>query len=38
MLQLAINAKYSLEQIRLLFESPLRDAIYGPAVNQEAYY
>ncbi|KAI1500869.1 Asparaginase/glutaminase [Biscogniauxia marginata] len=37
MLQLAINAGYSLNEIRDLFESPLREAIYGPAVNQEIY-
>ncbi|KAJ9144637.1 Asparaginase/glutaminase [Pleurostoma richardsiae] len=36
-LQLAINAGYNLDQIRDLFESPLRDAIYGPASNQEWY-
>ncbi|KAI6084882.1 Asparaginase/glutaminase [Hypoxylon rubiginosum] len=38
MLQLALNAGYDLDEIRDLFESPLRNAIFGPAVNQLAYY
>ncbi|KAF7559138.1 hypothetical protein G7046_g5029 [Stylonectria norvegica] len=38
MLQLSMNAGYSLDEIRDLFESPLRKAVYGPSVNQEAYY
>ncbi|OIW22829.1 Asparaginase/glutaminase [Coniochaeta ligniaria NRRL 30616] len=38
MLQLAINAGYSLDEIRDLFESPLRDAVYAPSANQEWYY
>ncbi|KAJ4508747.1 hypothetical protein HRR83_005837 [Exophiala dermatitidis] len=37
MLQLAINAGYSLDQIRDLFEGPLRNAIYGPYANQLFY-
>lgn len=37
-LQLAINAKYSLDEIRDLFEAPLRDTIYSPQVNQDFYY
>ncbi|KAI1633514.1 Asparaginase/glutaminase [Biscogniauxia mediterranea] len=37
MLQLGLNAGYDLDAIRGLFESPLRTAIYGPAVNQEFY-
>jgi L-asparaginase len=37
-LQLAINAGYSLDEIRDLFESPLRDAVYAPSANQEWYY
>ncbi|KAK4186975.1 putative L-asparaginase [Podospora australis] len=38
MLQLAINAGLTLDEIRDLFESPLRDAIYAPAPNNEWYY
>ncbi|KAF9871584.1 hypothetical protein CkaCkLH20_10995 [Colletotrichum karsti] len=38
MLQLAINAGYSLDEIRDLFESPLRKAVYGTAASQKAYY
>ncbi|RYO89192.1 hypothetical protein DL766_003598 [Monosporascus sp. MC13-8B] len=38
MLQLAIAAGYSFDQIRDLFESPLRNAIYGPTANQHIYY
>ncbi|KAI1378037.1 Asparaginase/glutaminase [Hypoxylon crocopeplum] len=38
MLQLALNAGYTLDQIRDLFESPLREAIYSPLVNQNFYY
>ncbi|KAI1741758.1 Asparaginase/glutaminase [Xylaria scruposa] len=37
MLQLSINAGYSLDNIRTLFEDPLRQAVYGPWVNQQAY-
>ncbi|OAL34015.1 hypothetical protein AYO20_06663 [Fonsecaea nubica] len=37
MLQLAINAGYSLDQIRDLFEGPLRKAVYGPWANQLFY-
>ncbi|KAI0186704.1 Asparaginase/glutaminase [Xylaria flabelliformis] len=37
MLQLSINAGYSLDDIRKLFEDPLRQAVYGPWVNQQAY-
>lgn len=35
MLQLAINAGYTLDEIRNLFEAPLRSAIYAPAPNSE---
>ncbi|KAK4683238.1 hypothetical protein QC764_123350 [Podospora pseudoanserina] len=35
MLQLAINAGYTLDEIRDLFEAPLRSAIYAPAPNSE---
>ncbi|KAK0668679.1 putative L-asparaginase [Cercophora samala] len=35
MLQLAINAGYTLDEIRDLFEAPLRNAIYAPAPNSE---
>ncbi|KAI8242078.1 hypothetical protein K4K55_011182 [Colletotrichum sp. SAR 10_96] len=38
MLQLAINARYSLDQIRDLFESPLRNAVYGSPASQKYYY
>lgn len=38
MLQLALNAKYNLDEIRDLFESPLRNAIFGPTANQQFYY
>ncbi|KAI1770807.1 Asparaginase/glutaminase [Hypoxylon cercidicola] len=38
MLQLALNAGYNLTEIRDLFESPLRKAIYGPVANQHFYY
>ncbi|KAI0148417.1 Asparaginase/glutaminase [Xylariaceae sp. FL1272] len=37
MLQLAINAGFSLSAVRALFETPLRDAVYGPVINQEFY-
>ncbi|RYP05152.1 hypothetical protein DL764_004006 [Monosporascus ibericus] len=37
-LQLAIGAGYSVDEIRNLFESPLRNAIYGPSANQHIYY
>ena len=37
MLQLAINAGYSLDEIRDVFETPLREAIYGVYANQEIY-
>ena len=37
MLQLAINAGYSLDKIRDLFEGPLREAIYKPWANQVFY-
>ena len=36
MLQLAINAKYSMDELRTLFEGPLREAIYTSA-NVEIY-
>ncbi|KAK0712178.1 Asparaginase/glutaminase [Apiosordaria backusii] len=35
MLQLAINSDYALDEIRDLFEAPLRNAIYAPAPNSE---
>ena len=38
MLQLAINAKYSMAQIRDLFEGPLRKAILSPYANQQFYH
>ena len=38
MLQLGLNAGYSLEDIRKLFEDPIREAIYAPRVNQLAFY
>ncbi|TPX17812.1 uncharacterized protein E0L32_002913 [Thyridium curvatum] len=38
MLQLAINAGYSMDQIRDLFEGPLRKAIFGTKVNQMTYF
>lgn len=38
MLQLAINAGYSMDQIRDLFEGPLRKAIFGAKVNQMTYF
>nr|XP_036574233.1 L-asparaginase [Colletotrichum truncatum]KAF6780630.1 L-asparaginase [Colletotrichum truncatum] len=38
MLQLAINAGYSVDEIRELFESPLRNAVYGNSANQQFYY
>ncbi|ORY01113.1 Asparaginase/glutaminase [Clohesyomyces aquaticus] len=37
-LQLAINAGYSLDEIRDVFENPLRTAVYGPQPNAEWYY
>lgn len=37
-LQLAINAGYTLDQTRDLFEDPLRNAIYAPKINQGFYY
>ena len=37
-LQLGLNAGYDMDQIRDLFESPLRDAIYDPYANQEIYF
>ncbi|KAI1758311.1 Asparaginase/glutaminase [Xylaria castorea] len=37
MLQLSINAGYGLDEIRALFEDPVRQAVYGPWVNQQAY-
>ncbi|KAJ2988912.1 hypothetical protein NUW58_g313 [Xylaria curta] len=37
MLQLGINAGYSLDEIRSLFESPIREAVYEPWVNQKIY-
>lgn len=36
MLQLAVNAGYSMDEIRELFEGPLREAIYTSA-NVEIY-
>ncbi len=38
MLQLALASGMSLDEIRDLFESPLRDAIYAPAPNNAWYY
>ncbi|KAL4876110.1 Asparaginase/glutaminase [Aspergillus karnatakaensis] len=38
MLQLAINAGYTLDEIRSVFESPLRDALYTSPASQEYYY
>jgi len=38
MLQLAINAGYSMAEIRDLFEAPLRKAILSPWANQEFYH
>ncbi|RDW74240.1 asparaginase [Aspergillus mulundensis] len=38
MLQLAINADYELDEIRDLFESPLRKALYTSPASQEYYY
>ncbi|KAK3985286.1 putative L-asparaginase [Cladorrhinum sp. PSN332] len=38
MLQLAINAGLTIEEIQDLFEAPLRDAIYAPAPNNEWYF
>lgn len=38
MLQLALSAGYSLDEIRDLFEGPLREAVYAPSANQEWYY
>ncbi|KAK3314399.1 Asparaginase/glutaminase [Apodospora peruviana] len=38
MLQLALGAGYSLDEIRDLFESPLRNAIYAPTPNNKWYY
>ncbi|KAH8896536.1 Asparaginase/glutaminase [Thozetella sp. PMI_491] len=38
MLQLALNAGYSLEKIRDLFETPLRKAIYSDPGSQHWYY
>ncbi|KAK4224040.1 putative L-asparaginase [Podospora fimiseda] len=35
MLQLAINAGLTIQEIQDLFEAPLRDAIYAPAPNKE---
>ncbi|KAI8950311.1 Asparaginase/glutaminase [Xylaria longipes] len=37
MLQLSINAGHSINEIRALFENPLRQAVYKPWVNQQAY-
>ncbi|KAB5559589.1 Asparaginase/glutaminase [Coniochaeta sp. 2T2.1] len=37
-LQLAINAGLSLDEIRDVFEAPLRNVIYAPHVNQATYY
>ncbi|KAI8723143.1 Asparaginase [Fusarium sp. LHS14.1] len=38
MLQLAIGTGLSLDEIRDLFETPLREAVYAPWANQLAYY
>jgi L-asparaginase len=38
MLQLAINAGYSMDKIRDLFEGPLLKAILAPWANQEFYH
>jgi len=35
MLQLALGAGYSLDEIRDVFETPLREAIYAPKPNSE---
>ncbi|KAI0475508.1 Asparaginase/glutaminase [Xylariaceae sp. FL0804] len=37
LLQLALNAGYDMDQIRELFEGPIRKAILGPWANQEFY-
>ncbi|KAK5659854.1 hypothetical protein OQA88_13317 [Cercophora sp. LCS_1] len=37
-LQLALGAGYSLDEIRDLFESPLRDAIYAPTPNNQWFF
>ncbi|KAH7144598.1 Asparaginase/glutaminase [Dactylonectria estremocensis] len=37
MLQLAINAGLSLDEIRDAFETPLREAVYGSWASQKAY-
>ncbi|KAF4974024.1 hypothetical protein FZEAL_9044 [Fusarium zealandicum] len=38
MLQLAIDSGLKLDEIRDLFESPLREAVYGSWANRMAYY
>lgn len=38
MLQLALNAGYSLDGIRDFFESRMRQVVYGAPVNQAFYY
>ncbi|KAF7549918.1 hypothetical protein G7Z17_g6057 [Cylindrodendrum hubeiense] len=38
MLQLAINAGFTLDEIRDVFETPLRKAVYGSWASQKAYY
>lgn len=37
MLQLAINANYTLDEIHDLFEAPLRKAIFGNWANRVLY-
>lgn len=38
MLQLALNAGYSLDRIRDFFESRMRQVVYEAPVNQQFYY
>ncbi|KPM37600.1 hypothetical protein AK830_g8959 [Neonectria ditissima] len=38
MLQLALNAGLTLDEIRNVFEDPLRKAVYGSWASQQAYY
>lgn len=38
MLQLALNAGYSLDRIRDFFESHMRQVVYEAPVNQAFYY
>ncbi|KAH6893538.1 Asparaginase/glutaminase [Thelonectria olida] len=38
MLQLALNAGLTLDEVRDVFETPLREAVYGSWASQQAYY